>query len=149
MRKPSSLLLAGAMAFGLTAASAAVTAFTIGTVEEVPGTDSASKVIATGSCTGTYNVDFTQNEFGFTIGGTATRVAPDPAEDPEDANARFCQDQQAKVLLTASTGTAVWYGETEANGDVIFTFDGGGVIAGAGDQVAITIGPEAGFSAPD
>ena len=143
MRKPSSLLLAGAMAFGLTAASAAVTAFTIGTVEEVPGTDTATAVIAEGPCTGTYNVDFTQDAFGFTNGGTATRVAP----EAPDTNLKFCASTPAYVELfdtdNPSTSTT-WYGTTDADGDIAFSF-ANTLIAQDGWTVRITIGPEASF----
>lgn len=137
------------MAFGLTAASAAVTAFTINTVEEVPGTDSATKLISTGSCTGTYDVTFTQDQYGYTTGGAATRTAP-PA--PDD-NLQFCANTPAYVELYAPGGSQYeytsWYGNTDADGDIAFDFTSNpgvsSVIADSGWEIKITIGPEAGY----
>jgi len=141
MRKTTSLVLAGAMAFGLTAAAAQVTAFTIDTVEEVPGTDSATATIATGVCTGTYAVDFTQDEFGYTDGGTATRTAPDP-----DPNLSFCADAVAYVELRSADASELtsWSGSTDESGNITFSFENT-YVADDGWEVEIEIGPDAGL----
>lgn len=141
MSRFSYAVLAGALAFGLTAAAATGTAFTISSVQNVPGTDSATQVVATTSCDGTYAITWTIDQYGFVTGYTATRTAPDP-----DTNGDFCKNVPAAISV--SRGGSVLssdYGTTDAlTGNFSGTFDQT-FVADAGDVVELEIGPNAGM----
>jgi hypothetical protein len=142
MKRTTYAILAGSLAFGLTAAAASGVAFTIGTVQNVPGTDSDTEVIATSSCTGTYNVTWTIDSNGYVTGYTATRVAPDP--DPDIA---YCLGVPAYIEVRSSDGGTIrdsGYGTTDGTtGDFTGTF-ANTFIAQATDVVELEIGPNAG-----
>lgn len=141
MKRTTYAILAGSLAFGLTAAAATGVAFTISSVQNVPGTDSDTEVVATSSCTGTYDITWTINAFGYATAFTATRTAPTP--DPDGS---FCKGVPAYLSITRSgmlmdsaTGTT---DETTGN----FTGSlSNSVIMSANDTVELEIGPNAGL----
>lgn len=155
MRRSTTTFLAGAIAFGLTAASAAVTSFTISAFDE-PKTDFATTAFLEGSCTGDYELQFTRDENGEVDGGTATRTAP---EGGPDTNLRFCVGVPAYVELYdpvnipasgsdpnyADFYAAEYISETGADGG--FTFEFGPnwtpVAAQDGWEVRVQIGDDA------
>ena len=120
MFKKSTLgLVAGALAFGLTAASAAVTSFTINSVQSTGSTEVVSAVLTTSPCTGVYDITWNVDSAGRVTGGTATRTAPAGTDD----NLKFCADVPAgmKILNGSDQLLAEVEGTTDSSGNFTFS----------------------------
>ena len=142
MRKSTYAILTGTLAFGLTAAAAAGTAFTIGTVENAPGTDTATASVTNSSCGGTYDIDWTFNSSGQVTAFTATRTAPTPTDD----SLEFCASMPFAFAITPGgmgPGETVT-GTTDASGNASGTFMMSWIL-GAGTSVSLEIGPDSGI----
>lgn len=146
MKRTTYAVLAGSFAFGLTAAAATGVAFTISSVQNVPGTDFDTEIIATTSCDGTYAVEWTIDQYGFVTAFTATRTAP----SPEDPNGSYCESVPASITVSRSgSPLSSYYGSTDSSGNFAGTFDGQSTfIAAANDEVKLEIGPNAGMGGP-
>lgn len=141
MKRSTYAILTGTLAFGLTAAAAAGTAFTINSVEDVGSTDTATISVGSSPCTGVYDIDWSFDSMGFVTGFTATRTAPDP-----DPNLEFCASMPALLTISNSgTDVASYYGTTETNGDFIGTFQQGAALVLTSYTVALQIGPNTGI----
>lgn len=139
MRKSTYAILTGTLAFGLTAAAATGTAFTIGTVEKAPGTDTATASVTNSSCEGTYDIDWTLSA-GKVSAFTATRTAPVP-----DTSLDSCASMPFSFTVTPSVGPGeTYYGTTDSSGNASGTFMMAWTL-GAGTSVSLEIGPDAGF----
>ncbi len=137
-------LVAGALAFGLTAASAAVTSFTINSVQNTGSTDIAAATVTTSPCTGAYDITWTIDQAGAVSGGQATRTAPIGT----DSNLPFCANAPAglRILDSSNTQLAVVYGTTDSKGDFSFTswydtLNASNPILTSGYKVELAIGP--------
>lgn len=142
MRKSTYAILTGTLAFGLTAAAAAGTAFTINSVTDTPGTETATITVSQSPCTGTYDIDWTFDQFGYVTGFSATRTAPTP-----DPNLEFCASMPAALMVSNGGGStpSYWYGTTDTSGSILTkTFDVP-LIVGANAEVSLQIGPGAGI----
>ena len=157
MRRFTRPLVVGALSFGLVAASAAGTTFTISSVEAAPITAVDGDLIGTTGCDGTYAVEWTLNN-GFIAGVTATRTAPDP-----DPTLAYCADAFYAVYIATDadtdgdgtmdtpTWTSEWTGTTDASGNIDQSAvdpTNGQFALTEGTGVLIQIGPDAGSSAP-
>ena len=146
MKRTTYAVLAGSFAFGLTAAAATGVAFTISSVQNVPGTDSDTEIISTTSCDGTYAIEWTIDQNGYVTAFTATRTAP----SPEDPNGSFCESVPAEITVSRSgMDLSSYYGTTDASGNFSGSFDNSSItnvsfIAAASDVVKLEIGPNAG-----
>jgi hypothetical protein len=158
MRRLTRPLIVGALSFGLVAAAAAGTTFTIGTVEAAPITAVDADLIGTTGCDGTYDVEWTLAN-GFINGITATRTA----STPEDDNLEYCADAFYSIYIAANaddgsggidpTATWVneWNGTTDASGNIdasAVSPTSGQFALEEGTAVLIQIGPNAGFTTP-
>lgn len=140
MRKFSYVAVSAALAFGLTAAAAAGTAFTIASVEDVGSTDSATISVGSSPCTGTYDIDWTFDSFGYVTAFDAVRTPPVP-----DDNLAFCASMPAYLEITNSGNViASYYGTTETNGDFTGTFSNGAALVLQTYTVTLQIGPNTG-----
>ena len=141
MRKSTYAILTGTLAFGLTAAAATGTAFTINSVQNAPGTDTATANVTNSSCGGTYDIDWTFNSSGQVTAFTATRTAPTPTDD----SLQFCASMPFafQVLPSGGPGETV-LGTTDAEGDATGTFVSPWIL-GTGSTVSLEIGPDASF----
>ena len=141
MRKSTYAILTGTLAFGLTAAAATGTAFTISSVQNAPGTDTATANVTNSSCGGTYDIDWTFNSYGQVTAFTATRTAPTPTDD----SLQFCASMPFafQVLPSGGPGETV-FGTTDAEGDATGTFLMPWIL-GTGSTVSLEIGPDASF----
>lgn len=116
MKRSTYALLTGTLAFGLTAAAAAGTAFTISSVQDVGSTDSATIAVGSSPCTGTYAISWTFDSFGYVTGFDAERTPPAGSDD----NLPFCADMPASLTVTNSgTEIATFYGNTDAQGELL------------------------------
>ncbi len=159
MRRFTRPLVVGSLAFGLVAAAAAGTTFTIGSVAASPTTADNAIIIDEEGCGGTYAIDWSVSG-GLIVGITATRTAPDP-----DDSLEYCANMPYAVYVsdgpatddglgnvTAANWVMEWYGTTDSVGDILAAATtptvSGSLVLDAGEAVKIEIGPEAGFGAP-
>ena len=157
MRRFTRPLVVGALSFGLVAASAAGTTFTIGSVQAAPGTAEDAELVQTTGCDGTYAVEWLTTN-GFVDGVTATRTAPDP-----DPTLEYCANAFYSIYIAsnaedganpgqvdpAATWVLEWSGTTDATGNIdgsthsVGTPNSGSIVFEAGMAVKIVIGPDA------
>lgn len=158
MRRFTRPLVIGALSFGLVAASAAGTTFTISTVEAAPITAVDADLIGTTGCDGTYAVSWTLAN-GFINGVTATRTAPDP-----DPTLAYCADAFYAIYIATDadsdgdgvidgtpTWTAEWVGTTDASGNIdqsAVSPSNGQFALTEGTGVLIQIGPDSNLVIP-
>lgn len=139
MKRTTYAILAGSLAFGLTAAAAAGISFTIGSLDPLPGTTSDTESISTTACDGTYAITWTYDSTGYVTAFQATRTAPDP-----DPNGKFCKSVPAYISIEQGLGSVIssYSGTTSSAGDFSGTFTTP-FIAAEGNTVFLQIGPEA------
>lgn len=142
MKRSTYALLTGTLAFGLTAAAAAGTAFTIGSVQDVGSTDSASIAVGSSPCTGTYAISWTFDSLGYVTGFDADRTPPAGSDD----NLEFCANMPAALTVTNSGSVvASFYGTTDLAGELTGTFSPGAALVLNAYSVTLQIGPNTGI----
>ena len=94
-RRSIRTLITAFAVFGLVAASAAGTAFSVNTVQSVAVASTASGAVVTVPCDGSYDVTWTWSS-GRVVGVRAVRTPPSTTSDPQLA---FCADTPYAVLV--------------------------------------------------
>lgn len=139
MRRGTALVTAGAMAFGLTAASAIGTGIAIGSVEDVRGVSSDTFVIDESLCDGLYDVSWTfaADGSGRVEGAVIERTAP----GNPDSTLEYCANAPVSLqIFDGAVGSgsliAEAVGTTDSLGEITFT----GLVDEIGTSVTPIIG---------
>jgi len=134
MRTITNGLVAGSLAFGLVAAAATGTAFTLNAAG-IPGTDKATALLNAEYCDGTYEIEWVTSS-GALTGFTATRTAP----AAEDTNLEYCAEMPYELTIAGMSEST---GITDQDGNISDTLSS--PLVTDNDEVALEIGPDAGL----
>jgi hypothetical protein len=144
MRRTIPTLVVGSLVFGLVAAVAVDTGFTLSSVGGLsnPGTAQAQGTVAVTEelCDGDYEITWRGTGEDVT-GFTFVRTPPEGDADPGLA---YCAEQTYAILVGEDGGGQFHTGTTDAEGGATVTFNDGMTRSFAnGDSIALKIGPEA------